>query len=77
MCADGRAVWVADRSGGSLPNEALMKRAGSSRQGCVRPARLLSGLVTVLPFSRSWPPAASAAYHCSIHPFITGTIIVK
>jgi plastocyanin len=150
-------------SGGRLPNEALMKRAEPSRQGYVRPARLLSGLVTVLAvlaavaacssgssggatpspspaastgsgaarggstveiknfmftpmtltvpagatvtwkfddpaehtvaaddnsftspalangktFTHTFSTAGTVAYHCSIHPFMTGTIIVK
>jgi plastocyanin len=150
-------------SGGSLPNEALMKRAELSRHGYVRPARLLSGLVAVLAvlavvtacgsdsgggttpsaspagstgsggagdgstveiknfmfspmnltvpagttvtwkfddstehnviandnsftsspmangqtFTHPFSAAGTVAYHCSIHPFMTGTIVVK
>jgi plastocyanin len=45
LCADGHTVCVA---GGILPSEARMKRAGSSSNRYLRPARLLSGLVAVL-----------------------------
>jgi plastocyanin len=148
-------------SGGSLPNEALMKRAELSRHGYVRLARLLSGLVAVLgvlavvsacgsdssggttpsaspagstgsggagdgstveiknfmfspmnltvpagttvtwkfddstqhtandnsftsspmangqTFTHTFSATGTVAYHCSIHPFMTGTIVVK